>query len=195
MKNKIPKQILLICIFCCMVITSWAQITVKGTVKSANGEAISGASILQKVQMKGTSSNADGSFTLSGISAGAMLEISYVDIETTNIAAAANVDAVLVPKANQLAEVEIFVDKGYGKTKRNAVTSVISSVKGSDLAGMPNTNLGSVLQGRAAGVQISNSGGANPPTQKILIRGFTSLQNRTKICGRHSGKIGSLNRR
>lgn len=179
MRNKILKQVSLICIFCCMVIISWAQMIVKGTVRSANGEAVSGASILQKGQKKGTSSNADGSFTLSGISAGAMLEISYIGFETTNIAAAATVDAVLVPKANQLADVEIVVDKGYGKTKRNAVTSVISSVKGSDLAGMPNTNLGSVLQGRASGVQISNSGGANPPTQKILIRGFTSLQNST----------------
>ena len=76
MRNKILKQVSLICIFCCMVIISWAQMIVKGTVRSANGEAVSGASILQKGQKKGTSSNADGSFTLSGISAGAMLEIS-----------------------------------------------------------------------------------------------------------------------
>jgi TonB-dependent SusC/RagA subfamily outer membrane receptor len=73
----------------------------------------------------------------------------------------------------------LTVDKGYGKSKRNAITSVISSVKGADLAGQPNTNLGSVLQGRATGVQVTNTGGSNPPSQKILIRGFTSLQNST----------------
>ena len=179
MKNVIPKQILLLSIFCCLMLTSWAQTTIRGTVKTASGDPVSGASISLKGQKKGTASNAEGKFILLNVPAGTILEISYSGYQTVSIAASANVEAVLTPKAIQLEAVEVMVDKGYGKSKRNAVTSVISSVKGSDFAGQPSTNLGSVLQGKASGVQITNSGGGNPPTQKILIRGFTSLQNST----------------
>lgn len=179
MRNVIPKQIVLIGIFCCMVLASWAQITIRGTVKASNGDPVSGASILQKGKKKGTASNAEGYFTLSNVPAGTVLEISYAGFETVSVTASARIEVVLTPKVIQLQDVEVFVDKGYGKSKRSSVTSVISSVKGSDLAGLPSTNLGSVLQGRASGVQITSSGGGNPPTQKILIRGFTSLQNST----------------
>ena len=179
MKNKIFKQLLLLNILCCCISGVWAQTTIKGSVKSAGGGPVSGASILQKGQKKGTSSAADGSFSLPNIIKGAVLEISSVGFDTKETPASENMEIILTPKLNQLADVEITVDRGYGKTKRNAVTSVISSVKGADLAGLPSTNLGSVLQGRASGVQVTNSGGGNPSTQKILIRGFTSLQNST----------------
>ena len=179
MKNNILKKMLLLCLCSSIATVSWAQSAVKGLVKSITGDPISGVSILQKGTKKGTSTGTDGRFSISNISGGTILTVTSVGYYTTEIPARANMEIVLSPKENQLTEVEVSVDKGYGKSKRNAVTSVISSVKGSDLSGMPSTNLGSVLQGRASGVQVTNSGGSNPPTQKILIRGFTSLQNST----------------
>jgi len=165
--------------FCLITNIVFAQSTIKGFIKSTNGDPVVGASILQKGTKSGTSSDNDGNFILKNVFKNAILQISSVGFNTLEVSASPNMQLVLTPKLDQLQDVEIIVEKGYGKTKKNAVTSVISSVKGTDLAGMPSTNLGSVLQGRASGVQITNSGGGNPPTQKILIRGFTSLQNST----------------
>ena len=156
----------------------FSQTAINGRVKSAEGIPLVGATVAQKNGTAATITNQDGNFSLK-VNSGTVLIVSYVGYNSKEVVAVVDMQVALSPKSQMLADVEVLVDRGYGKSKRNAVTSVISSVKGSDLAGMPSTNLGSVLQGRATGVQVTNSGGANPPTQKILIRGFTSLQNST----------------
>ncbi|WP_315821389.1 TonB-dependent receptor plug domain-containing protein [Paraflavitalea speifideaquila] len=71
---------------------------------------------------------------------------------------------------------EVIVDKGYGKSKRIAVSSSIASVRGKDIQNQPAYNLGTLLQGKATGVQVTNTSNGYP---KILIRGFTTLNTNT----------------
>lgn len=171
-------QLILFGVFLVASVNASAQQEIKGSVKSSNGEPVTGASVSIKGKKGGTSTNNEGLFFIKA-EKGTPLVITSVSFETREIPASENMEVTLKAKVGQLEEILILVEKGYGKSKKDAVTSVISSVKGADLAGMPSTNLGSVLQGRATGVQVTNSGGANPPSQKILIRGFTSLQNST----------------
>ena len=151
-----------------------AQQVIKGSVKSSNGEPVTGASISIKGKTGGTSTNNEGQFFIKA-EKGTPLVITSVSFETREVPASENMEVTVEPKVGQLQEIEILVEKGYGKSKKAAVSSVISTVKGSDLASLPSTNLGSVLQGRATGVQVTHLGGSTPPVQKIQIRGFTTL--------------------
>ena len=178
MKEFTRKLLLTIFLSSCIISLAFAQSNVEGTLRTKSGEPVAAATVLVKGTKRSTASNNEGAFSIKA-NPNETLVISSVSFETKEVPASGALNIVLDIKIHALEEVEVVVAKGYGKSKRNAVTSVISSVKGSDLAGMPSTNLGSVLQGRATGVQVTNSGGANPPSQKILIRGFTSLQNST----------------
>lgn len=157
----------------------FAQITSKGVVKGADGMPLAGASVVEKSGASGkgaaTSSNKDGIFTLK-VASGAILIISNVGYETKEVPAAANMEIVLNPQSNMLADVEVIVDKGYGKSKRIAVSSSIASVRGKDIQNQPAYNLGTLLQGKAPGVQVTNTSNGYP---KILVRGFTTLNTNT----------------
>jgi TonB-dependent starch-binding outer membrane protein SusC len=150
-------------------------ITITGLVKGDDGQPIAGATISQKGGKTAAISNSDGAFTVK-VNAGAVLVISSVGFESKEMTAAANMEVVLVNKTGELAEVQVTVDKGYGKSKKLAVSSSISSVSGKDLQNQPAYNVGTLLQGRATGVQVTNTSGGFP---KILIRGFTSLNTNT----------------
>src|SRR5688500_5148428 len=156
-------QLILFGVFLVASVNASAQQEIKGSVKSSNGEPVTGASVSIKGKKGGTSTNNEGLFFIKA-EKGTPPVITSVSFETREVPASENMEVTLEAKVGQLQELLIMVDKGYGKSKKDAVTSVISSVKGADLAGMPSTNLGSVLQGRATGVQVTNMGGANPRT-------------------------------
>lgn len=153
----------------------FAQITSKGTVKAADGTPLPGATIAEKNGKAVTTTNKDGYFSLK-VTASAILVISNVGYETKEVPAATELDIVLTPQSTNLADVEVIVDKGYGKSKRIAVSSSIASVRGKDIQNQPAYNLGTLLQGKAPGVQVTNTSNGYP---KILIRGFTTLNTNT----------------
>jgi TonB-dependent starch-binding outer membrane protein SusC len=170
---------LLICTFSFLFIINQAfsqdLINVKGVVKSPDGSPLSGATISQKNGKTATTSNPEGFFTIK-VPAGATLLISYVGYEPKEVAASANMQIALTAKTSKLDEVEVVVDKGYGKSKRIAVSSSIASISGRDIQNQTAYNLGTLLQGKATGVQVTNTGNGYP---KILIRGFTTLNTST----------------
>jgi TonB-dependent starch-binding outer membrane protein SusC len=148
-----------------------SKILSKGKVTSETGEPILGASVGVKGTEDGVLTDLDGMFSIETAS-DAILVLSYLGYETLEVAAGTDLDIKLAPSSEFLKEVEILVDKGYGKTKRLAVSSAIASVDGSSIANQTAYSMGTLLQGKATGVQVTNTGGGNP---KILIRGFTSL--------------------
>ena len=150
-------------------------ITATGVVKSSDGVPLSGASVVQKDSKVATITNQEGLFSLK-IKSGASLVFSYTGYDPKEILAGENMEILLVPKPGMLEEVQVVVDKGYGKSKRIAVSSSIASVRGKDIQNQTGYNLGTLLQGKATGVQVTNTSGGFP---KILIRGFTTLNTNT----------------
>lgn len=146
-------------------------ITAAGTVKMADGTPLSGATVVQKNGGAATSTNQEGRFSLK-VPQGAVLIVSYVGFETKEVPAAASMAVTLASQAISLQDVEVVVDKGYGKSKKLAVSSSIASVKAEEIQNQTGYNLGTLLQGKATGVQVTNTSGGFP---KILIRGFTTL--------------------
>lgn len=152
--------------------TAFAQrLKVNGEVTDINHEPIAGATIKEKGTSHGTISDVDGKFTLE-VAANARLTISFVGFKTQEVRAQANVSITLEEDANMLSEV---VTIGYGSVKRKDVTTAVSSVSTEDLQTRPILNALQGMQGKAAGLQISQANGQPGSMPTIRVRGTTSL--------------------
>ncbi|WP_290792290.1 SusC/RagA family TonB-linked outer membrane protein [Flavihumibacter sp. UBA7668] len=150
---------------------SQTTITVNGIVQTETGEPLAGATVTIKNGGSTTTTNPDGKFTLT-TAPGNILTISYVGFQTTDIRATQNLTVQLTSLGASLDDVEVVVDIGYGKSKKLAVSSSIASIKAKEIQNQTGYNMGTLLQGKVTGVQVTNTSGGYP---KILIRGFTSL--------------------
>jgi TonB-dependent starch-binding outer membrane protein SusC len=176
MKKIIKLSLLSPIFFLAFVFNCFSQTSsISGRVKNGNGQPMSSVTVSQKSSKTATKTNSEGFFTINATS-GSTLVFSYVGYAAKEAIASSNMEVTLIAKNGELEEVQVFVDKGYGKTKRIAVSSSIASVSGKDLQNQPAYNVGTLLQGRATGVQVTNTSGGFP---KILIRGFTSLNTNT----------------
>lgn len=154
------------------------DIVVSGKVTDAAGEGIPGVSVTLKGSSVGTTTDATGNYSLS-VPDNATLVFSSVGFtgfeEKVNGRSVINV--TLQPAAQSINEVVVV---GYGTQKKRDLTGSISSVRGDDLAKMPNTNPIGSLQGRVPGLTISNTGraGAAPV---VRIRGVNSTNSASPV--------------
>lgn len=145
---------------------------VTGKVTDSNGEGIPGASIRVKGTATGTTTDVNGKFILNA-PANAILVISSVGYETQEIAVNNRTDlsVVLATSSKELDQVIVI---GYGTQRKLDVTGAVAQIKGDEISKQASTNPVSALQGKVAGVQITNSGapGASP---QIRIRGLGTV--------------------
>lgn len=168
MKRKTFLSVFLFLFACALAVNA----QVSGTIVDDTGEPIIGASILEKGTTNGTITDFDGNFVLD-VAEGAMLEISYVGYAPQSLQAAADMRIVLKEDAEVLEEVVVV---GYGVQKKSDLTGSISQVSDKDLQKTPAPSLGSALEGRAAGLQVTGSG-APGSNVSLNIRGVGSINN------------------
>src|SRR5688500_9072277 len=150
---------------------------VSGTVTASDDNStVPGVNILIKGTTTGTTTGADGKFTLRVNDNSDVLEISSIGYGTQEIVVGTQtvINVILNPELTTLSEVVVI---GYGSQKRQDVTGAISSVSAATLEKVPVTSLDQSLQGRAAGVQIVNNDAAPGGNVSVLIRGIGSLAN------------------
>lgn len=156
----------------CASLAAFAQkVSVRGTVTDSRNEPIIGASVLEQGTSNGVATDLDGHFTIQ-VDRNATLRISYIGCKTRNVKAADNMKVVLEDDANMLDEV---VTIGYGSVKRKDVTTAVSSVSTADLDTRPIVSAVQGMQGKAAGLQISQANGQPGAAPTIRVRGTTSL--------------------
>jgi TonB-linked SusC/RagA family outer membrane protein len=147
--------------------------SVTGTVKDQKGEAITGVNVIIKGTQTGTSTNADGKFSLSLSNSNTTLIFSYLGFIQQEVAVSgrSSLDIVLVQDSKSLEEVVVV---GYGTQSKRMVTGSIANVDMTKQGDLPNTNITQALRGKVAGVQFTDNG---RPGQDgaILIRGQNSL--------------------
>lgn len=155
------------------------DLTVTGKVSDENGAALPGVSVLVKGTQKGTTTNADGAFSIAVADASSVLVFSYVGYLSQEVAvrtgsgqARSVVDVQLVSSDKSLEEVVVI---GYGSVKKSDITGSVSSIKTADLKGVQLTSIDQALQGRAAGVQVTNGDATPGARPNIRIRGTNSL--------------------
>lgn len=157
------------------------QKTITGKVISvATGQPLIGATVEVKGSIQGTQTNADGNFTISASSTAQTLVISSVGYETQNVdlAGRTQVDVQLKLASSKLDEVVVV---GYGTQKRKDLTGAVSSISASEIEKVPVTTLDQAMQGRSAGVQVTNDDGAPGGGVQVQIRGVGSLGNNSPL--------------
>lgn len=165
-------------VFVCVVQLSFAQDrTITGKVTdSKDGSPVSGASVTAKGTRTGTSTKADGTFSLNVGSSVTILVISSVgyDAQEVSIAGKSSVDVSFVPSAgSNLNEVVVT---GYGTARKKDLTGSISSVRAKDFNKGVVTSPDQLIQGKVAGLQIVNNSGQPGGAATIRIRGTSSVR-------------------
>ena len=164
--------VLLTCVALVLGGSAAAQtITSSGKVVDANGEPVIGASVIQKGSTtNGVITDVDGAFKLV-VPSGSTIEISCIGYVTVDVAAAANLVVTLEEDTTLLEETVVV---GYGTMKKTDVTGAMVSVTSESLTSNPVTNAVEALQGKAAGVYVSNNGRPGS-AGSITIRGTNSI--------------------
>ena len=146
---------------------------VSGVVKDGMGPVV-GASIVVKGTTNGTITDMDGKFIIDNVPADAVLEISYVGMETQTIRwdGRSTVNVILKDEAQDLDEVVVVA---YGTAKKSSFTGSASVVKSDQLGKISGTGFAEALQGMSAGVNVTNNEGNPGGDTRIQIRGIASM--------------------
>lgn len=149
------------------------DLAIKGKVQSADGY-LPGASILIKGTSRGSTTDANGDFTLTS-PANATLVVSFIGYKTLEIPVGSKTvfDIMLENDATQFNEI-VVTALGIAREKK-ALGYAVQEVSGKTLTQARETNLVNSLSGRLAGVQITNSNGAPGSSSRMIIRGASSI--------------------
>lgn len=147
---------------------------VTGKVTDAkNGEPVSGATVKVRGVNNTTTTETDGSFKLSVNSNATTLEISYVGFIQQNITIQnGNILVSLIEADRNLSEVVVV---GFGTKIKRDLTGSVAKVGAKELNNTPATSFESAIQGRAAGVLVSQQNGKLGQGINIRIRGSASV--------------------
>lgn len=146
--------------------------TISGTVTDDQGLPLPGVNIIIKGTSSGTQTDFDGNYNLEA-STGETLVFSYVGFDTQEVlvGAASSYD-VTMASGNELDEVVITGYKNYNK---DAYAGAISTVKSEQIELVPIPSFDQILQGRAAGLQVSAGSGQPGSSARVRIRGNGSI--------------------
>ena len=149
------------------------KITITGTVTDENGEPLIGVSIQVKGTSKGTITDVNGKYTLS-LSPGATISFSYVGMKPMQrkVTKGGQLNVSMQNDAKMLDEV---VAIGYGTMKRGDLTGSVVSVNAKAIEESMASTIDQALQGRAAGLQMTQNSGVPGGGTSIQIRGVNSL--------------------
>ena len=149
------------------------QTVVTGKVKDDTGQPIPGANIIEKGTTNGTISDSDGMYKIT-VNDNATLVFSFVGYKSQELAVAgrAVIDVTMETDATTLSEVVVV---GYGEMRKADVTSAMTTVSSKDINRTINTTLDQALQGRAAGVYVTQNTGSPGGGVSVNIRGINSI--------------------
>lgn len=151
-----------------------ADVHIRGRVMDAQGNPMPGVTIQVTGTTTGTTTDANGRFNLNAPD-NSTLTISSIGYESQTIKIG-NSDQVLNIHLTQLTStLNQLVVVGYGSQRQEAITGSVASISGAKVNEVPSSNISNALQGRLAGVQISQTSTQPGATQQILIRGQRSL--------------------
>ena len=152
--------------------SAFASITVKGQVTSAeDGLGMPGASIVVKGTTTGTITDFDGNYEIE-VSDGATLVFSFMGYKMQEHKAVPNLSVALQSDAIMMQEV---VSLGYSSVKKAELSSAVVTVSADQLTDVTTSDVGNMLQGKVAGVQVTNAGGQPGDAAQIRVRGTGSI--------------------
>ncbi|MFT2008520.1 TonB-dependent receptor [Pontibacter sp. 13R65] len=147
--------------------------TVSGRVINETGEGLPGVTVLMKGTTIGTSTDIDGNYTLAVPAGAGTMVFSFIGYVSKEVAIGnqTTINVSLVPDAKALDEVVVV---GYGTQSKRDITGSVASVKTADLPQVANASIDNLLQGRAAGFNLSMRSAQPGGGLNINIRGAIS---------------------
>lgn len=155
------------------VFKSFAQERISGKVTSASdNQSIPGVNVVVKGTSSGTITDIDGNYSLQ-VTDGVLI-FSYVGYESQEISInnRSIINVSMNPEVDLLDEVVVVA---YGEVRKRDLTGSVSSIKSADLAKVPVVSFDQALQGRAAGVNVTQVSGRPGGETSIRIRGSSSI--------------------
>ncbi|MCK0161587.1 SusC/RagA family TonB-linked outer membrane protein [Allomuricauda sp. F6463D] len=170
---------MMLVLFCCSITVALAQEkNVTGNVTDQDGLPLPGVSILVVGTTNGTQTDFDGNYSIMA-NTGQTIRFSYIGQKTMDktVGTSATINVQMEEDAQALEEVVVT---GYGSRSRELSTSAISTISTEKIeAFVPSTSVDNILQGQAAGVQVTAANGRPGQTAFVTIRGIGSINANT----------------
>jgi TonB-linked SusC/RagA family outer membrane protein len=174
MKNGIVSVWMILC----AVSGVWAQnIKIKGVVSSADdGLPVIGATVMERASQNGTITDIDGAYEIEVADGNAVLVFSYVGLKTEErlVGNLRRIDVVLGTDISVLGEIIVV---GYGTQKRSSISGSVSTISADEITSTPILRTEQALQGRVAGVQVTQNSGSPGSPLTVRIRGVATINN------------------
>lgn len=154
---------------------SMAQTKVSGTVTENGTLPLPGVSVVIKGTSIGVSTDFDGNYSLSeGITNNSILVFSYIGFEQQEIVIGnrSTINVQLIEETDYLDEVVVV---GYGSQLKKDITGAVATIDSESFESRPNIQVGSLLQGQSAGVQVISGSGKPSGGFSVRIRGTNSI--------------------
>jgi len=147
---------------------------ITGLVKDEANTGLPGVSVVLKGTTQGTTTDANGQYTIAVPGGSPTLVFSYVGYlpQEVNVGNQSSVNVSLATDNKNLNEVVVI---GYGTARKSDLTGSVSSIKADVLQERPASSLNQGLAGRMAGVQVNNNSGRPGGRTTVRIRGFSSI--------------------
>ncbi|TDE12154.1 TonB-dependent receptor [Dyadobacter psychrotolerans] len=152
-----------------------AERSIKGkVVDKSNGEGLPGVNVIVKGTSTGTTTDAEGNYTITVADDGTTLVFSFVGYISQEVAVGTKsvVDVTIESDSKALSEVVVI---GYGTARKSDLTGSVGSVKEAELRERPVPSLNQALQGKVSGVQVNVNSGRPGGRSNVRIRGFSSI--------------------
>ena len=171
--KSLQKPLVFLFLLCLFPLGAMAQNVVKGTVLDEAGEPIIGATVKVEGTGVGAISDFNGNFSVEAPS-NATLTITYVGYEPmkVKVGGQSNISVTLKEDFAMLNDVVVI---GYGTMKKSDISGSVATVDQEAVMKRVPQNIGQVLQGAAAGVQVSMQDGSPDGKAAIRIRGIGTI--------------------
>ena len=151
-----------------------ADISIRGTVTDEKGESLPGVSIVLKSTQKGTTTDAEGRYSLDVPNASATLIFSYVGYQPQEVVVG-NRNTINVTLRSDNKALDEVVVVGYGTVKKKDLTGSVGVISSKEVKDLGVTRIEQGLAGRVAGVQVKPVSGEPGASPQIRIRGIGSI--------------------
>ena len=175
MGKHLRMLMLLLCMLYSCILMAQKRVTGK-VIEKKNNTAMNGVSVQEKGTKNGTTTTADGSFSITVTTAKPVLVITMVGYTPREIPVGnqTSIDVSMEEKDNSMEDVVVI---GYQSVQRKFTTAAISTVKGKDFENTPYPTFESMLQGRVAGLTVLNVSGEPGVNSIVNIRGSSAVNN------------------
>jgi len=174
MKQVVTIILFTVLTFLSTVMADAQNILITGTVTSAEDNTpVPGATILEKGTNNATITNIEGKYSLK-VPSGSVLVFSYVGMQVKEFPVPADGLLNVIMQAD-VVKLDEMVVIGYGSKKKRDIIGSVSSISSDELVSIPAASITNAIQGKAAGVQVSNSSGVPGSQISIKVRGENSI--------------------